>query len=86
MSKNNKQANKAALAKQFKMKKGPSSTAKKNEKVRCWWKESSPTFWRKPKDLKKAGAGESEKAALTFFRALAEEKAKAEKIKKMRTD
>jgi hypothetical protein len=83
MSKNSKQANKAALAKQFSKKKGPASTAKKHHKTRTWYNASSPTFWRKPKE-KKVGKDDAERAGLEFLRALKEEIRKNERTRSMR--
>lgn len=86
MSKNNKMANKLAKARAMKMTKGPASTAKKNTKVRTWYHETSPTFWRKPKEDKKKDFKEGAQAGLEFFRALQAERDKADRLKKMRID
>lgn len=84
MSKNSKQLNKATLAKQFKMKKGPAKTTAKHGKVRTWHSASSPTFWRnKDKDVKKGTKTESEKSGDAFFRALAERTKKEARVRKM---
>jgi mRNA-degrading endonuclease HigB of HigAB toxin-antitoxin module len=83
MSKNAKNArnNRAAHARAHQ--KGPASTKKLHTKLRTWYNENSPTFWKKPKEVKKV-RGDDERAALDFFRALRTETEKAHRLQKMR--
>ena len=84
MSKQSKTARKLAKARGSKMQKGPSKTTKLHTKVRTWYNSNSPTFWKKPKETKKPQKSDQEKAGLSVFRLLEEQKAK--NVRKLRAD